>query len=72
MPFCSFEVGLEAVERPAAEGQTQAPVIGQREGDDLGTLSGGIGEGTPGPRPILQAVQPLVIEAMDPGVGRGA
>jgi hypothetical protein len=37
------EIGLQAVERPAAEGQAQALRAGQRGGEDLGPLLGGVG-----------------------------
>ena len=65
-----IEVGLQAIERPAGEGQPQAPRIAQRRGNHLGALLGRIGRRAPGPRLILQPVEPLVIEAMDPGVDR--
>jgi hypothetical protein len=64
------EVGLQAIERPATEGQPQALRIGQRRCDDLGALLGGVGKRSPSPGPVLQAVEPLVIEAMEPGVDR--
>jgi hypothetical protein len=64
------EVGLQAIEPPAAERQAQALRVGQRGGDDLGALLGRIRRGTPDPRLILQPMEPLVIEAMDPGVDR--
>jgi hypothetical protein len=64
------EVGSKTVERPAAERQPQALGIGQRRCDDLGALRDGKGKGPPGPGPILQALEPSVIEAMDPGVDR--
>jgi hypothetical protein len=64
------EVGLQAVQRPAAEGQAQALRVGQRGGDDLGALLGRVGRRPPGPRPILQPVEPLIVEAVDPGVDR--
>ena len=65
-----IEIGLQSVRRPAGEGQAQAPRGGQRRGDDLGALLGRIGRGAPGPGLVLQAAEPLVIEAMDPGVDR--
>jgi hypothetical protein len=64
------EVGLQAVRRPATEGQTQALRIGQRGGDDLGASLSGIGRRPPVPRVILQSVESLIVEAVDPGVGR--
>jgi hypothetical protein len=64
------EVGLQAIERPAPEGQAQALRVGQRRGDDLGALLGRISRRTPGPGPILRPVEALVIEAMNPGVDR--
>jgi hypothetical protein len=66
-----IEVGLQAIERPAGEGQAQALRIGQRRGDDLGALLGGVGVRPPGPRLILQAVEPPAIAAMDPGIDGG-
>ena len=65
-------VGLQAVPRPTAKRQVQALGVGQGDGEDRGTLLSGVGMRPPGPRPILQAVEPLVLEAMDPGVDRGA
>jgi hypothetical protein len=67
-----IEIGPQAVQRPAAEGQAQALGIGQRRGDHFGALLGGVGVRAPGPGPILQAVEALLIEAMDPGVDGGA
>jgi hypothetical protein len=66
------EIGPQTVQCPAPEGQTQALRIGQRGGDHLGALLGGVGVRAPGPGPILQAVESLLIEAMDPGVDGGA
>jgi hypothetical protein len=66
------EVGPQAVQRPAAEGQAQALRVGQRGGDHFGALLGRIGVRTPGARPIPQPEEALLIEAMDPGVDRGA
>jgi hypothetical protein len=65
------EVGLESVECPAAEGQAQPLGIGQRRGDDLGPLLGGVGVRPAGPGPLLQAGEPLVVEPADPGVDGG-
>lgn len=65
------EVGLEPIERPAAEGKPQVLRIGQRGGDDLGTLLGGVGRRTPGSGPILQAGKASLVEATEPGVDRG-
>src|SRR5687767_10688471 len=70
-PLLLVEVGTQAVQRPAAEGETQALRVSQRRGDDLGPLLGGVGVWSAGPRPILQALEPLLVEAMDPGVDRG-
>ena len=66
------EVGAQAVQRPAAEGQAQALRVGQRGGDHFGALLGRIGVRTPGAGPILQPVGTPLIEAMDPGIDRGA
>lgn len=69
--FLLVEVGLKPIQRPAAEGQPQAPGIGQRHGDDLGALLRRVGRWAPSPRLILQAVEPLSMEAVNPGVDRG-
>lgn len=66
------EVGLQAVERPGAEGQSQPLRVGQRRGDDRGPLLGGIGRWAAGPRAILQAGEPPLVEAMDPRIDGGA
>jgi hypothetical protein len=42
-PLLLVEVGLQPIERPAAEGQAQVLRGGQRGGDDLGALLGGVG-----------------------------
>jgi hypothetical protein len=65
------EVGLQAVERPAAEREPQVLRIGQRGGDDLGTLLGGVGRRTSGSGSILQAGKASLVEATEPGVDRG-
>jgi hypothetical protein len=65
------EVSLQAIERPASKGQPQALGVRQRRGDDLGALLGRVGRRTSGPGLILQSMEPLFIEAMDPGVDRG-
>jgi hypothetical protein len=65
------EVSLQAIERPASKGQVQALGVRQRRGDDLGALLGRVGRRTSGPGLILQSMEPLFIEAMDPGVDRG-
>jgi len=70
-PFLFIEVGLEPVQGPAGEGQAEGLGIDQSDGDDLGTLFGGIGVGTPGSRLILQTRQSLFVEAMNPKVNRG-
>jgi hypothetical protein len=62
---------LQAVERPAAEGQAQVLGGGQGRGDDLGPLLGGIGRRTAGAGTLLEAGDPLLVEAADPGIGRG-
>jgi hypothetical protein len=62
---------LQAVERPAGEGQAQVLRVGQRGGEDLGSLLGGVGVRASGPGAILQAGQSPVVEAMEPGVDRG-
>jgi hypothetical protein len=65
------EVGLQTIERPATEGQAQVLGVCQRGGDDLGPLLGGGGVRASGPGPILQAIEPSLVEAMDPGRDRG-
>jgi hypothetical protein len=65
------EVGAQAVQRPAAEGQAQGLRVRQGGGDHFGALLGGVGVRTPGAGPILQAAEPPLVEAMDPGVDRG-
>jgi hypothetical protein len=65
------EVGLQAIERPASERQPQAFGVRQRRGDDLGTLLRRVGGRTSGPGLILQAVELLLVEAMNPEVDRG-
>jgi hypothetical protein len=64
------EVSLQAVERPAGQGQTQALGIGQSGGDDFGALLGGGGVGSARVRAIIEAGQPPLVEAMDPGGDR--
>jgi hypothetical protein len=65
------EVGPQAVERPAAEGEVQPLRVGQRRGDDLGALLGGVGVRPAGAGPVLQAAEALLVEATDPGVDGG-
>jgi hypothetical protein len=66
------EVGPQAVQRPAAEGQVQPLRVGQRRGDDLGALLGGVGVRPAGAVPILEAVEAPLVEAPDPGVDGGS
>jgi hypothetical protein len=66
-----IEVVPQPVERPAAEGQAEALRVGQRRGDDLGALLGGVGVWAPGAGPIPQPVEALLVEAMDPRVDGG-
>jgi hypothetical protein len=63
------EVGLQAVECPAAEGQAQVLRGGQRRGDDLGPLLGGVGRRPAGAGAFLQPGEALLVEAADPGIG---
>jgi hypothetical protein len=65
------EVGPQAVERPAAEGQAQALGVGQRRGDDLGPLLGGVGRRPAGALALLEPGDAFVVEAADPGVDGG-
>jgi hypothetical protein len=62
---------LQAIQRPAAERQAQFLGVGQRRGDDLGPLLGGVGRRPAGAVALLEAGDPLVVEAADPGVGGG-
>jgi hypothetical protein len=62
---------LQAVERPATEGQRQPLRVGQGGGDDLGALLGGIGVRPARAGAIVEAGEALVVEAMDPGVDGG-
>lgn len=66
------EVGLQAVERPAAEGQAQDLGVGQRRGDDLGSLLGGVGRRPAGALAFLEPGEAVLVEAPDPGIGGGA
>src|SRR5262245_23675008 len=66
------EIGLQTIDRPGAEGQTQAIRLGQGRGDHLGALLGGVGLRSPGPGAILQPGQAPLIEAMEPGLDGGA
>jgi hypothetical protein len=72
-PLLLVEVGAQAVERPATEGEAEAIRVGQRRGDDLGALLGSVGVRPSGAGPILKPVEPALVEAADPGVdGRPA
>jgi hypothetical protein len=66
------EVRLEAVERPAAEGQAQGLRVGQGRGEDLGPLLLGIGMRASGTREVFQGGQAAVIEPPDPGRDGGS
>ena len=66
------EVVPQAIQRPAAEGQAQLLRVGQRRGDDLGALVSGIGVGPARAGPVAQPGEASVVEAMDPGIDRGA
>jgi hypothetical protein len=70
--FLLVEVGAQAVQRPAAEGEVQPLRVGQRRGEHFGALLGGVGVRSAGAGPILEAAEAPLIEAMDPGVDRGA
>lgn len=70
-PLLLVEIGLEAIERPGAVGLAQVLRVGQGRGDDLGALLGGVGGPPPRPPPLLQAVDPLLMEPVDPGVDGG-
>jgi hypothetical protein len=70
-PLLLVQVIAQAVQRPAPEGQAQALRIGQRRGDDLGALLGGVGVRPAGARPILEPLESPLVEAAGPGVDGG-
>jgi len=70
-PHLLVEVVAQSVQRPAGEGQAQALRVGQRRGDDLGALLGGVGVRPAGAGPVLQAGEPPLVDAADPGVDGG-
>jgi hypothetical protein len=61
------EVGLQAVECPATEGQAQSLRISQRRRDNGGALVGVIGVGAARAGAVLQGGQAAVVEPADPG-----
>jgi hypothetical protein len=61
------EVGLQPVERPAAEGQAQLLGVGQGGGEDGGPPVGVIGGRAAQARSVLQGGEPAVVEPADPG-----
>jgi hypothetical protein len=65
-----IEVGAQAVERPAAERQFQALRVGQRGGDHLGPLLGGVGVRATRARQVAEAGEASVVEPMHPVVDR--
>jgi hypothetical protein len=65
------EVVLKPVERPGTEGQAQGLRVGQRGGEDLGDLLGGVGRGPAGAGHVGQAGGPLGVEPGDPPIDRG-
>jgi hypothetical protein len=71
-PLLLIEVGLQAVQRPAAERQLQGFRLGQRRGDDLGPLLGGVGRRPAGAGAFLEAGHTPIVEAADPGIGGGS
>jgi hypothetical protein len=66
------EVGPQAVQRPAAEGQVEPLRVGQRRGEDLGAPLGRVGVRPAGAGPVLEAVEAPLVEATDPGVDGGS
>jgi hypothetical protein len=66
-PLLLVEVDLQAVERPAAEGQAQGLRVGQRGGKDLGPLIGVIGVRAARAGAVLQGGEAAVVEPADPG-----
>jgi hypothetical protein len=66
-PSLLVEVGLQAVERPAAEGQAQGLRVGQGRGEDGGPLVGVIGVRAARAGAALQGGEPAVVEPADPG-----
>jgi hypothetical protein len=65
------EVGFQPIQRPAAKGQLQALRVGQGRGDHLSPLRGGVGLRPARAGAIVQTVQSLLVEAMDPRVDGG-
>jgi hypothetical protein len=65
-PLPLVEVGGQPVQRPRRERQIQRLGIGERGGDHGGDLLGRIGRRPAATGPILEAVETLGIEAMDP------
>ena len=63
---------MQAVERPAAEGQAQALRVGQRRGDDRGALIGVVGVRVARAGAVLQRREAAVVEPADPAVHRRA
>jgi hypothetical protein len=61
------EVGLQPVERPAAEGQAQVLRGGQGRGEDRGPLVGVVGGRAARAGSVLQGGGPAVVEPADPG-----
>src|SRR5262249_18741528 len=67
-PLLLIEVSLQAVERPAAEGQAELLRVGQGGGDHLGALLGGVGVRPAATGTLLQPPQALLVEPADPGI----
>jgi hypothetical protein len=64
------EVSRESTQRPASDERAQALRIGQRGGDDLGTLLDRVVVRPPGSRSILEAAEPSPMASMEPDVDR--
>jgi hypothetical protein len=62
------EVGLQPIEGPAAEVEAQVLRVGQRGGDDLGDLLGGVGRRAALAGPVPEPVDPPVVEAAEPEI----
>jgi hypothetical protein len=65
------EIIPEPVEGPASEREAELLRVGQRDGDDLGTLLGGVGVWASGAMPLLQPLDAMLIEPADPGIDGG-
>jgi hypothetical protein len=65
-PPVLVQVGRQPIQRPGGEGQVQRLGSGERGGDHRGDLLGRVGRRPAAARPILEAVEALGVEAMQP------